>query len=131
MPENVGEIHPEERFTRYILNKNYFSREKREVKYAAFMPPRDLKLSVFRTSSIDDARIWDIGNNIVATPQGRTIKGRSDLEVRDVLEEGLRVEPFTEHHDLHAHVIGWPNKESEQRLFATKLALKATLILPV
>lgn len=131
MPQTPTIILREERLTRYILHKRLFSVEKGEVKHGAFLPPRDLRLSVFRTSDIDDVRIWDIGNDIVAGPQGRTIRGRGDLEARYVLEEGLKVEPFREPHDLHAHVVGWPNKESEQRLLAIKLALKATLILPV
>ena len=129
MPDTSDEILREERLTRYILNRKYYSREKNEVKYALFMPPSDLRFSVFRTSSLNDQRIRDIGNEIVAAPQGRTLKGRGDLKVQDVLDVDLGVEAFKEPHELHAHIIGWPDKETEQRLFAEKLALKATLVL--
>ena len=70
MPQTSTITLREERLTRYILHKRLFSVEKGEVKPGAFLPPRDLRLSVFRTSGIDDARIWNIGNDIVAGPQG-------------------------------------------------------------
>ena len=129
MPNTPVNILPKEQLSRYILSKRHFSREKNEVKYALFMPPSDLKFSVFRTSNLNDQRIWDIGKEIVAAPQGRTLKGRGDLKVLDVLDGGLEVMPFAEPHELHAHIIGWPNQETKQRVFAAKLALKATLTL--
>jgi len=55
------EINGQEAIARYITSKRWYSREKNVVKPQAFMPPPDLRLSVFRIDDLSEPEIWKIG----------------------------------------------------------------------
>ena len=75
--EKSPEIEDQEDLCRYIFSSSHMSASK--VKYAAFLPDRNGETSVFRTSTIDEHEIWDIGINHVAKNSGRELKGRGDF----------------------------------------------------
>jgi len=55
------EINRQEVIARYITSKSGYSRQKDIVKPQAFMPPPNLKLSVFRIDNLSEPEIWKIG----------------------------------------------------------------------
>ncbi len=72
--QSSDRVSPSERISRYILHrKGRFSREKRRVKPAAFLPPPNLEMSVYRTGTLDEPEIREIGNKYVAEPQDKKI----------------------------------------------------------
>jgi hypothetical protein len=123
-----------EQITRYILQRRgHHSAEKGIVKYGAFMPPPNGRMSVYRTSSLDDNGIWQIGQRYVAQPQGKAIVARGDVTtklIRGADAGVLDVVPAPNPHRLHAHIIGWPTRKDEQMMLAKELARFATLELP-
>jgi hypothetical protein len=124
-----GLVSPEENLTRYIFSDRHFKRVKGVVEYAAFMPDPRGETSVFRTSNLDAAAIWEIGDRIVASTRKRLVLARADLVARFVFEASLRVAPAPISHRLHANIIGWSSDRSKQKLVALKLADKANLVL--
>jgi hypothetical protein len=123
-------IAPKERITRFILSRTHFSKQNARAKVAAFLPPPNLQMSVYRTETVDEAAIWEIGGKYVAKPQDRTIRARGDLLAGVILQVGLKVVPDTKPHKLHANIVGWPNAKDEQRMIAVELANAATLRVP-
>jgi len=89
--------------------------------------PRDGQTSVFRTSGLTGDAIWSLARDQLDLPSGRRIHGRGDIEASGIRSTGLRVEPEVSTHHLHANILGWPSEKLQQQLFASELALKATL----
>ena len=119
-------VSPEEKLTRFIFSKRYFSKKNKTVKYGAFIPPQDSKdLSVYRISSISDANsdteVWKIGEKYVQQ-EGRSIKARADLLAKVVYENDLTVIPDTVPHRLHANITPFPLDRITRQIIATKLA---------
>lgn len=129
-----SDVGPAEQITRYIVQRRgHHSVEKCVVKYAAFMPPKNGAMSVYRTSGLDDREIWEVGRTYVGQPQGKAIRARGDISARNIREAGgggLDVVPAPQPHKLHAHIIGWPSEKDEQMMLAKELAHAATLKLP-
>jgi hypothetical protein len=69
---------------RYLLSRSHFSRLQDRVKPSAFMPPSDLKLSVFRIAGLAEREVWSIGQRYVADPQAKKVYGRADVLVSHV-----------------------------------------------
>ncbi|MDY7000562.1 MAG: hypothetical protein SVS15_02120 [Thermodesulfobacteriota bacterium] len=112
---------------RYLLERrNYFSIENKRVKPKAFMPARDLKLSVYRVEGLTDQELWEIGENSVAQPSGRTLHGSAEILASRVLEKDLNIDP-DDIPPRHANVIGWPQEKHEQKSVAQELAAVAVL----
>lgn len=84
-----------------------------------------LEVSVFRISTLPDADIWTIGDE-VSQQSGRTLRARADISVSVVYARELRVDP-DEPPPRHASITGWPETESEQKLMAIELAANASL----
>lgn len=121
-------ISPDEILSRYIFNKKYFSIEKNIVRYNTFMPnPKNGETSVFRTSELDDDKIWDIGK-VLEKLRDKTNIGRTDIIASVVLSKNLEIIP-SEPPPLHADIKNWPNEKSEQKLIAMELAQESKLFL--
>ena len=123
--KNIKTLDAKETLARFILTRRHF-RTTGRVMAEAFMPPADLKLSVFRVKGLKEKMVWNIGKNHVATPSKRTLYGRADVVVAQVRQSGLQVDPddIPTH---HANIIGWPGEKSAQKIIAKKLAAEATL----
>ncbi len=59
-PQPTPHILENETIARFLLSKNHFARTKNIVKYRAFLPNRDGETSVYRTTGIVDAEIWQM-----------------------------------------------------------------------
>ena len=111
------------------MSRSLFRKRDNTVKYQAFMPPPNLKLSVFRTSNLSNSQIWEIGRQIASSQcPPRNLYGRADLQALEVLKCGLQIDP-DDNPPRHANIIGWPQEKSEQKLKAMKLAEAAKLVL--
>lgn len=112
----------QEILARYIFTKSQIRISDRMVKYSAFIPPEDRRLSVFRISGLQDAEIWKIGEKL----RSQTLLGRADVESALVKKIGLGIEAD----DIparHANIIGWPDELSAIKLKAMELAKEAEL----
>lgn len=113
-----------ENLSRFILDEDYIRRKDNTVKWTAFKPPKDLRLSVFRTSGVAEAEIWAIGLRIVAEPQGKSLVGKADLIASVVRNHGLDV-VSQEPPERHADIINWPARREERTEIAMQLAKNA------
>ena len=84
MPEPIT---PFEYLSRFIVDRNHF-RANRTIKHQAFMPNNNGKTSVCRISGITDVKVWEIGLE-VARMRGKTLLGRADIRVFNVLSKSL------------------------------------------
>lgn len=128
MPSNVNfkkPPTPNEPITRYLAHRNQFSSVNNRVKSNVFMPPHDLKLSVFRIHGLAIKDIWKIGKKAI---RRRTLRGRADIRTLTVTTNGLSIDPDNKPR-RHANVIGWPPEKEEQKSIALELAKEATLVL--
>jgi len=120
-------IREEEVLSRFINSTSHYRKEKKRVLYGVFLPTRNGETSVFRTSGLTEGAIWLLARDQLDLPHGRRIHGRGDIEASGIRSTGLRVEPEVSMHPLHANILGWPSEKLQQQLFASELALKATL----
>jgi hypothetical protein len=88
---------------------------------------KTLTASVFRVRHLSEDEIWEIGEVYVASPRGKTLHGRADLNVRHVTSLGLRLDP-DDHPPRHADIAGWPLEKDRQLLLAHELAAAASLV---
>jgi len=96
------------------------------VKHNAFMPPPDLRLSVYNVSDLPESDIWTLGKKRVSVPQNRTLYGRGELTVAAVAQVKLRVEADNDP-PRHADICGWPEEKAERKVLAMQLAQQAKL----
>lgn len=93
------------------------------------MPPGDLRMSVYRTSAMALEETWTLGQQYIADPQQKQIKGKADLLAREFREHHLEVIGVPEPHERHAEIVGWPSDRIKQRLLAVRLAKQSTFSL--
>jgi len=116
----LNSVMPSEFLARYIYSRNHYRSSDSTVKYAAFIPPQDKRLSVFRISGLAEKEIWDMGNKLRA----HSILGRADIRAADVSETGLQLDP-DDIPQRHVNITGWPEESSAIKLKAMVLAEKA------
>ena len=125
-------IAPDEQLSRFVLDRNHFTSE--HVKFRAFLPPKNqVVLSVSRTRHLEDAEIWALGDQHVASASRRTIQARADfgcavLSEIKADEHCLAAVP-DEPPPRHANVTGWPSIERKelQKVLAQQLAARTRL----
>lgn len=121
---------PEEVTARFILSRSHFATSDRRVKARAFEPaPNDRTTSVFRTTGLRNAQVWEIGSIYVADPQDRNIHARAEVSVRSIQSLQLVVTP-REPPPRHAIIQDWPDDKSAAMSIAQRLAAESTLVLP-
>ena len=122
------EINSQEIISRYLTSKRWYSSVNDIVKPQAFMPPPDLKFSVYRTNNLSESEIWNIGlKKVIANMSNpKTLYGRADIRALNILESNLQIEPDNTP-PRHANIVGWPDLKEEQKSFAQELAAKASL----
>jgi hypothetical protein len=127
-PHNLkATVDDNEKLARYIFSTRHFSREPPRVKTEAYMPSRG-EVSVFRIDRLEQAAIWEIGNE-VARKRERTLYARGDTKASEARRVGLDIRP-DEPPSRHANLVGWPdNDKPRQKLIALQLAAVATLVL--
>ena len=97
---------------RYLPEKSYFSTLKNSVLPKAFMPPSDLRLSVFRIDGLKLEEIWEIGQTEVINvmTQPKILHGMAKIKVSKVREQKLEIDPDNDP-IRHANIIGWPQEK--------------------
>jgi hypothetical protein len=120
----LGPLDKKEALARYVLSRRHFSSQSGKLKAAAFIPPPNNRLSVFRIAGLLESEIWHLGEREVAQPANRTIHGRGDLRVNDIEVRHLVIEP-DDHPRRHADIVGWPSDKAEQKAIAQLLAESA------
>ncbi len=122
MPPNA--VDPHEVTSRFLIDGQVRA-ENKEVKYPAFIPPKSLRLSIFRTSTLIEQEIWDLAVEKVEPSRGLVI-GRGELTVFAIAEEKLQVAPDEDPNSRHADVVGWPIDRDARATIAKALAAKAS-----
>ena len=122
MPPNA--VDPHEVTSRFLIDGQVRA-ENKEVKYPAFIPPKSLKLSIFRISTLIEQEIWDLAVEKVEPSRGLVI-GRGELTVFAIAEEKLQVAPDEDPNSRHADVVGWPIDRDARATIAKALAAKAS-----
>ena len=120
-------IDGKEKLSRFVLDPKHVYADGKTVKHRAFRPAKGKPLSVFRISTIDNDKIWQIGENIVAKPRGGSLYGRADFFSQDIYDLGHNIEPEKSTHFLHAN-IPLENWEDDMALLANALALRSKFI---
>ncbi len=132
-----SDVSPDERITRYILNKRHIKPENGEIKADAFLPTKpkpglpERQTSIYRTIDCEEIEIWSIGEQYVANPgKNRFVLARGDLLAQTVYSQDLRIVPRPSPHPRHADIVNWPNEDSSEhrKMKAVLLAQKASLI---
>lgn len=121
------QINADEVLARYIFSRSQYSSSNQTVKYTAFIPPPEKRLSVFRISDLTEDEIFTIGDNI-GILRSKSCVGRADIRATAVVESALSIDAD----DIplrHANIVGWPEEGSAIKLKAIELAEKAQLYL--
>jgi hypothetical protein len=115
--------------SRFIFSKSDIKYAKKQVRPRVFMPPPDLKLSVFDIEALEVREIWHIGSEVAAV-RSQTLHARADIQTSSASAQGLRVS-VDEPPLRHRIIEGWPaNQKEDQKLIAMQLAADAALHVP-
>ena len=119
---------------RFIRVKDWV-RADQTVRQDAFIPPRDMNLSVTRHLGLSETELWRIGQRVVtaiATKTKAALHGRADITVRQVspLQPLRTVAAPLPDNPNHAHVTAWPLDKSARKNLAQKLALACGKYVP-
>lgn len=138
MKELSSYVAPDERITRYILNRRHIKPERGEIKADAFLPTKpkaelpERQTSVYRTLNCEETEIWAIGAQYVEDPgKKRFVLARGDLLAQTISSQDLRIVPHPFPHPYHANIVNWPNKESPEHRKAKALLLAQASMLIV
>ena len=124
-----SQVKPSEPLGRFLTQSKHFVRTNNEVKFKAFMPPRNLRLSVYRIYGLKLDEIWGAGQKVIlAMPERKTLYGVADIKAGIVEREKLEIEP-DKLPCRHANIVGWPENDARQLSITQKLAAEAKLIL--
>lgn len=122
MPSKV--VAPQEMTSRFLIDGQVRT-ESKEVKHSAFIPPKSLRLSIFRSSNLSEQEIWTLAAEKVEPSRGPVI-GRGELTVSAIAEEKLQVASDEDPNSRHADVVGWPVDRDARVTVAKVLAAKAS-----
>jgi hypothetical protein len=122
---------PSDLLARFITAKVWV-RKDGTIRQDAFMPPKDLNLSVTRHLRLSEEDLWRIGQAIVLKiGEGRTaaLLGRADLHDHEVTRLALNTVPAPRPgNPNHVHITGWPAEKPKQKTLALNLAAVARYI---
>lgn len=65
------EVSPSEPICRFVTGKDYYRPSDESMKHNAFMPNKAGETSVYRTISLTDEKIYDLGERFVAPEKKR------------------------------------------------------------
>jgi len=120
-----GTLQPDELLARFLTVRAWV-RSDRTVRQDAFIPPKDLNLSVTRHHDLSEPELWAVGKMVtetIAITRTASLHGRADLTVLQISERTLRTEPAPlPTNPNHAHVVGWPSEKAVQKSLAQQLA---------
>lgn len=117
-----------ETLARFVIRKEWVRKADNTIKQDAFIPPRDLELSVTRHIGITSDELLKIGQ-AVAAERSETLFGRADILASVARENSLDVvsAPIKSNKN-HAHIIGWSAEKAAQKMIAVELAIKSIFV---
>lgn len=122
---------PGDILARFLLQKSHFKRSENRPTPEAFMPPTDLKLSVYVVTDLSDTAVWDLGRGVLSQHPQPRLYGRADVTVGAVHDQKLKA--FRDDDPpRHVNVVGWPSYSDRKDLLksiAQELASGASLTL--
>ena len=80
-----------------------------------------------RTTSLQEKKVWSIGDWWVAPTRGQNILARGDVVTAELARFGLVVAP-DEPPPRHANVGGWPTQKEARKSVAQRLAERFVLV---
>lgn len=134
MEIDLAKVAENENVARFVFERSKCKRGLGRVRWDAFIT-RDGKTSVYRTEGLSEDGIWRIGQEFVVNAytgpnKGQLqIIGRGDLLARNVIAQGLKLEPEPSPHPRHAIISGWPGEKPDQIEIAKELEKHSTLVL--
>jgi hypothetical protein len=114
---------------RFLLQKNHFKRQENRATPDAFMPPPDLRLSVFLVSRLTEGEVWTLGAGVLNQHPQPRLYGRADIRVAIVQNHKLKALRDNDP-PRHVNVVGWPSYADGKALIkslAQELARAAKL----
>lgn len=129
MNEPAGSpLSDDEVLARFVLKKEWLRKVDDTIKQDAFIPPKDLQLSVTRHAGISTGQLIEIGK-AVAAETSLEFLGRADIKTRAVIKNALKAVawPLAKNQN-HAHVIGWPADKEARKTIAQELAASAKFV---
>lgn len=122
-------VSPGEPLARYLTSSRNYSSKMQAVKPAAFLPPPNCKLSVFRVAGLALQEACQIGQQqVIGGMLGRRLHGFAEIEAWSFQYQSLTILPDNDP-PRHASVVGWPAEKERQKLIAIELAASASLVM--
>lgn len=121
-PEPSPAVGPGESIARHCRNRSHIAGGGK-VKYSAFMPPPNLRLSVVRRDGLNEQEVESIGRQYV----DKDVKGHATLPAAAIRARNLTFDPNGEPFSRHANVLGWDDDDARNRLAASALAEASVL----
>ena len=129
-PDISDFIEDDELLARFVMFSNWI-RADGSLKQDAFIPPKDLNLSVTRHHRLSDGEIWQRGQDC-ASKRAKTLLGRADISaasVREIRTPAMNVIPDPEpENPEHCNIVGWPPDKPTQKSIAQRLAAAAAFV---
>jgi hypothetical protein len=118
----------DEMLARFVLKKEWIRKADNTPKQDAFIPPKDLQLSVTRHTGISTEQLIETGKAVAAETSLQFL-GRADIEAGAVVKNALKAVawPLAKNQN-HAHVIGWPADKEARKTIAQELAAAAKFV---
>jgi hypothetical protein len=120
---------PDDLLARFLLQKSHFKKAENRATAEAFMPPLDLKLSVYLVTSLSTPEIWMLGKGVLDEHRQPRLYGRADVRVAAV--QGQKLKAIRDDDPpRHVNVTGWPSYVDGKDLLksiAQELARASTL----
>lgn len=128
----VEKLDDTELLARFITDKDWI-RADRTIRPSAFIPPKNLQLSVTRHVGISEGTLTELGKAvaaIVALKRTAAYWGRADFRVATPSELGLEcvAAPRPENGN-HAHIVRWPSSKDERSIIALEISKRVTSVL--
>lgn len=119
-----------EKIGRFIFSSDHFSFVSNRVKYGAFLPAKDNKVSVYRINKYTENEISELDKQFVSGKRndGKISKARADLFAIEIRKSQLDIISEPTPHKDHANIEGYTSDKSAQKLKAIELASHARLI---
>jgi hypothetical protein len=115
----------DEMLARFVLKSEWVRQGDNTIKQDAFIPPKDLQLSVTRHTGISTEQLIETGKS-VASETSLQFLGRADIQVRSVIKNALNAVAWPlPNNQNHAHLIGWPADKESRKSIAQELAAAA------
>jgi hypothetical protein len=118
----------DERLARFVLKPEWIRKVDNTVKQDAFIPPKDLQLSVTRHAGISPEQLVETGKS-VAVATSLQFLGRADIDVQTLVKNALKAVawPLTSNPN-HAHVVSWPADKEARKTIAQELAAASKFV---